>query len=52
MEERELLIEFLDSIREYLIEGEEDLKLDDRESSEFADIFLEKRRNEAFELDK
>ena len=42
MEQRELLIEFLDSIREYLMESDADLKLDDRESSEFVDIFLAK----------
>ena len=41
---RDILIEFLDSLREYLEESSEDLKKDDRDSSEFVDIFLKKEK--------
>ena len=41
---RDILIEFLDSLREYLDESSEDLKTDDRDSSEFVDIFLNKEK--------
>lgn len=40
-EMQELLIEFLDSIREYMRESKNNLYDDERESSEFVNIFLE-----------
>ena len=38
---QELLIEFLDSIREYMRESKNNLYDDERESSDFVNIFLE-----------
>lgn len=39
---RETLIQFLDELREYISESGNDLNNDERESSEFVDIFLNK----------
>ena len=41
---REILIEFMDSLRDYVAEGKADISQDDRESSEFVDIFLNEIR--------
>ena len=37
---RDILIEFMDSIREYVAESGTNIAHDERESSEFVDIFL------------
>lgn len=37
---RNILIEFMDSIREYVAESGTNIAYDERESSEFVDIFL------------
>lgn len=39
---RETLIQFLDELREYISESGNDLSTDERDSSEFFDIFLNK----------
>jgi len=46
------LIEFLDSIREYMRESGNNIANDERHSSEFVDIFLEsKKAKESSQLD-
>lgn len=40
---RDILIEFMDSIREYVAESGTDISHDERESSEFVDIFLKQK---------
>lgn len=40
---RETLIEFMDIIREYVRESGTNIAYDDRESSEFVDIFLKEK---------
>lgn len=42
------LIEFLDSIRDYVRESHANLAYDERESSEFVDVYLNKRSAETF----
>ena len=37
---RDILIEFLNTLRDYLHESKNDLSENDRDSSEFVDIFL------------
>ena len=39
-EKRKLLIEFLDGIRDYELESKTSICYDERESSEFVEIFL------------
>ena len=40
---KRVLIEFMDSIRNYVFESGADIAHDERESSEFVDIFLKDR---------
>ena len=42
---RDILIEFMDSIREYVAESGTNIAHDERESSEFVDIFLNQGRS-------
>jgi hypothetical protein len=44
LDEREILIEFMDSLRDYVLESHCNIAHDERESSEFVDIFLKTRR--------
>ena len=41
---RETLIEFMDSLREYIAESGTNIARDERDSSEFVDIFLNKEQ--------
>lgn len=40
--EREILIDFLDDLRNYMHESHNDIAFDERDSSEFVDIYLKK----------
>ena len=42
--ERELLIDFLDDLRKYVYESHNDIDHDERESSEFVDIYLKNKQ--------
>jgi len=39
---RDILIEYTDSLRDYIRESSEDISLDERDSSEFVDTFLKR----------
>jgi len=42
-EERDLLINFLDDLRKYMHESNNNIAFDERESSEFVDIYLKNK---------
>ena len=46
LKERKLLIEYTDNLREYIRESGNDLSNDERESSEFVDMFLKNKKQE------
>ena len=48
---RDILIEFMDELREYVAESGTNIAHDERDSSEFVDIYLKEKQSEGVVLD-